>query len=261
MFRVLSEEESKKVTRWQAPDLGSNGQAIANTRQQAQPRATQGDAEVQTLLGSLSLKPGALRSPAVAPRLQSFNQIDVLANHLAGRGSSNESADTSAASAQMLQDSYDEGYATGYAQGNLALQQHAIKELQDIVTSITQAASAPDEHELEQTLVALSLDIARLVIGRELSIDDKALLSIVQAGLEQLPGGASATPRVYLHPLDANIVRRHLDDDSTLSVQDDPLLPRSACRIESGASVVNAGVDDWLDTVASQLGLLPDRAE
>lgn len=260
MFRVLSEEESKRVTRWQAPDLGTDTGTVANTRQQAHPRQPEKEASIRSLLGALDLKPGHQSASSAAPRLQPVNVVDVLASQPGGAAftsaQSHEVSDSdedTVASAHMLQTSYDEGYARGYAEGNAALHQHSVNELRRIISGLSKANEQHQRADIEHQVVGLSLDIARLVILHEISVDERTIQDIVVAGLEQLPGTSQAVRQVHLHPLDANMVRRHLQEDDTISVLDDPTLDRGDCRIESGASVLNAGVEDWLHTVSEKL--------
>ncbi|MFK7861381.1 MAG: FliH/SctL family protein [Granulosicoccus sp.] len=259
MFRVLSDEESKKVTRWQAPELGSGTAVVANTRQRANPQQHDSNANVRSLLGSLDLKPGHSQTPSSAPRLQPISPVDVFANRTMMQAGGAEGG-IAPVSAELLQTSYDEGYSRGFAEGNSALHQHSIKELRTVIAALTEVSERAEDTDLENELVALSMDIARVVIRREISMAPEILHEIVIAGLEQIEGG-SAAQRAYLHPLDANIVREHLSADSVLRVLDDPSLERGACRIESGSSVVNAGIENWLEIVSAQLGLVPDAAD
>jgi len=266
LFRVLSEEESRRVTRWKAPELGGDTIEVVSTRQEARPRQPDEQASIRALLGSLDLKPGQQSASPVAPRLQQGNIVDVLAKSSGGTTPGTEEysaegvpSDTSLASASMLQSSYDEGYSRGFAEGNAALHQHSVNELRQIIDGLGKACEHDERTDIEHQVVSLSLDIARLVIRHEISTNNKAMHNIVLAGLKQLPGTNQSVRQVYLHPLDANTVRLHLQDDANILVRDDTTLDRGECRIESGASVLNAGVEDWLHTLSEQLasGTLP----
>ncbi len=266
LFRVLSEAESKKVTRWQAPDLGTDTSKVAKTRQQANPRqSANDDIGMQSLLGGLELKRGAVPIPSVAPRLQTINPIDVLASHMSAQASrAGQQADASqvgaAASAQMVQSSYDEGYGKGFAAGSTALHQQAVQELTLVINALGSVNSRQDDSELEDELVKMAVDIARLVIQKEISIDQTIIHDIVRTGLEQLPGNPESSTCVNLHPADAIIVRDNMRPDAGVTIIEDISLERGACHIESGASIVKAGVNDWLLNISEQLGLNPKSA-
>lgn len=264
LFRVLSDDESKKVTRWKAPELSPGSTVVANTRQHADPQKPNDDADIRALLGSMDLKPGHLQAQSSAPRLQAGWPVDVLANGAIVQGvNTNNSSSTDEipqVSAQLLQASYDEGYSRGYADGIAALHQQSVKELNSIVGALATAQERVGDVELEDELIALSLDIAKLVIRREINLAPEIMHSIVTAGLDQLAGNATGQ-RVYLHPLDANIVREQLTVDSVVHIIDESSLPRGAVRIESGSSIVNAGIEDWLNIVSAQLGLISEVDE
>ncbi|MFK8079298.1 MAG: FliH/SctL family protein [Granulosicoccus sp.] len=259
MFRVLSEEESKKVIRWQAPELGSSTAVVANTRQEAKPQPHKSDAGVRTLLGSRDLKAGHHQSPASVPRLQSISSGDVFANGAMLKAGSADNS-TIQVSAELLQTSYDEGYSRGFAEGNAALHQQSISELGKIINALEAASRCPEDTDLEQELVSLSMDIARIVIRREITLAPEVMHDIVVAGLELLASDSTGQ-RVHLHPFDAAIVREQLSADSPLKVFDDPLLERGACHIESGSSAISAGIEDWLNNISTQLGVLTEASE
>lgn len=264
MFRVLSEEESRKVTRWRAPEIDSNTAVIAKTRQESSPEQPHKDSSVQALQGGLDLKPGHLRTASSASRSRSLNSADVpifSSNLQRSAGDIPKSSDlTAPVSAELLQSSYDEGFSRGFAQGKAALQNASVKELETIVLALTKASERAKNSDLEQELVAMVVDIARLVIRREVSLEPEIMHAVVTAGLEQV-AASSASQCVYLHPVDANIVREQLPADVVVRVLDDPSLARGGCRIESGSSEVSAGIEDWLSSVSLQLGLVPEKVE
>lgn len=254
LYRVLSDEESRNVTRWQAPELGKDAVSVANTRQQANPQLPNGEANVRALLGSLDLKPD--NSHISSLMTEKLGGTNGLANGSLKNATINGSltTETQVVSAELLQASYDEGYKKGYAEGNIALQQKSLKELRNVISSLQCASSNLNDRKLENELVGMVMDIARFVIQHELSIRPEHIHNIVLAGLDQLPG-ESSKQLVTLHPQDASIVRECLSENTTLTVLEDISLSRGECHISSGASSLDAGVEDWLEIVARQLGL------
>jgi len=169
--------------------------------------------------------------------------------------------DVPAVSADMLQASYDEGYAKGCSDTREALEENYVKELKTVIAALKAATVRHKDAGLEQEVLALTLDVAKLVIRREMNFDEKLILSIISAGLDQLPGGSDSSACVNLNPFDAAIVRRHIIEEDTFRVVDDPELERGGCRIDYGKSVVNCGIDDWLALVSAQLGLTSMESE
>jgi flagellar biosynthesis/type III secretory pathway protein FliH len=265
MFRVLSEEEARKVVRWKAPDIGNN---VADTMQIAKPAKTQTEETVTPVFRSQpssseagtdtttrrTPKSVSVEEPVYKPAARTYKPI------LPGHAAKPATTDIQLAnpSAEMLKASYDDGYARGYAEGNAALHQQSVKELKTIVSALSERVNDFENASLEQEVLAMSLKIAELLVQREISIDMNVMQKFVQLGLQQLPATASGPAFVYLHPLDANVVRESIDYGKEVRIVDDTALDRGQCRIEAGASVVHAGVDDWLYSMAAQMGLVTE---
>lgn len=252
MFRVLSEEEARNVTRWKAPDLSGSSETVAKTRQYASPIKTKLDDSIRSLKSDVPATTTHPEAQISAPELQasqSTTTIETIAT------TANIPLPTP--SVDMLQASYDDGYSRGFAEGNAALHQQSVKQLNTIIEAMDRGTSKPYDAALEQDVLALSVDIARLLMRREILERPDGIHQLVQAGLEQLPGLASAPSRVYLHPLDANLVRDVMTDTPNVQIMDDVQLDRGECTIESGSSTVHSGIDNWLDIMAVELGVLP----
>jgi len=62
---------------------------------------------------------------------------------------------------------------------------------------------------------------------------------------------------VYLHPDDASLVRIHLGEQLAHAghrIQDDPVLQRGDCQVESGNTRVDATLDSRWQRVVANLG-------
>ncbi len=147
---------------------------------------------------------------------------------------------------------YKAGYDTGYEAGLLdgrdkgGAQAHAeitrLKALSDACT----AALDKLEHEVGEALVNLAVHIARHLVRNTLTIDRKAILDIVGEILAAHEG-QQALLTLRMHPDDAELVRRHLND--TLSTGSWKLLADES--VEAGgclASSVFGEVDATLST-------------
>jgi flagellar assembly protein FliH len=298
MFRVLSDEEAKDVIRWKAPELSGSAGRVAATRPEVLTRLSRVDMPRQQAGAGLNRQQPVLQDVTSAPALQSAMSMSRAAEVARSMGTATAaqpdtrpvgSATTSAfpmahPSADMLQSSYDEGYARGYdegarncatdgyskgreeghaagfAEGNAALHLQSIAQLQTVIAELSNTASAVLDPSVEEEVLQMSIDIARLVIHAELQTSPELMVGLVQAGLSQLAEQTSVQHRVRLHPLDARIVRQAISG-SELEIIDDASLAQGACRVESNASTVHAGVSDWLDQAAAQLGLPPAHSE
>ncbi|MFK7890293.1 MAG: FliH/SctL family protein [Granulosicoccus sp.] len=264
MFRVLSADEAKKVVRWKAPDIGKSTVTVPNTghvsksealpaglpvtpvfRKQEPAADPQGPASANAMHATVAVDDNVYK-PASGKGMMRDAKAHKLRNevHLP-----NPTPD-------MLQASYDDGYARGFAKGSASLHDTTTAELKSIVDSLGQAIKSYSHEPLENEVLAMSLKIAELLVQRELSTDQSAVRRFIQLGLQQLPGNSSNEKRVYLNPLQAALVRELFAQNEEVRIEDDPLLERGQCRIESGASVVNAGVEDWLLALAAQMGVV-----
>lgn len=287
MFRVLSDEEAKKVTRWKAPELSNQAGHIAATRKEVMSRLNaDSDAMQQEGKRAKPLATGTRKNTPVAKskKTTSAELASKPAKTVKKKKVQTASIPVPHPSADMMQTSYDEGYALGYgeglqkgsdegqqkgleeghslgfAEGNSALHQKSIGQLNAIITKLGQANPAFSDEALEQELLQMSLDIARLVIRRELSTSPEALMGLVKAGLEQLDvSDEQADCTVHLHPLDAQLLRDVIDSSDHAEIIDDPSLEQGDCVVKCGASTVHAGAEDWLNIAAGQIGLL-DKA-
>ncbi|MEL0488908.1 FliH/SctL family protein, partial [Neisseria gonorrhoeae] len=107
-----------------------------------------------------------------------------------------------------------QGYAQGQAEGHAAAMA-AVHEQADYLRALTQALPAAlrlAEREVAGQLLALSMDIARQVLGQALALDPQAILLTVRELLQAEPA-LTGSPQLILHPDDAALVREHLADD------------------------------------------------
>ena len=289
MFRVLSEEESRKAVRWRAPELNKPRKRVANTREVVTSLASTSKEPVSAQFAHVPLPTTTPQRHTSAPELQAIHPVAAASTTIAslsevsdmpvaqtanpaGNGSP-ESATANVPlpnpSADMLQSSYDEGYtrgwdegqARGFAEGNAALHQQSITRLNSVVAALENSRLGSGDSALEQEVLSLSLEIARVLLHREISVDPDAMAMLVRQGLQQLPGNREAMREVRLHPLDAKEIRQLMIDTDRLDIIDDADLAQGDCIVECASSVVHAGIDQWLETMASQLGIFPKADE
>lgn len=252
MFRVLSEEEAAKAIKWKAPDFGSTASHIVQARDVVSP-VTLNAIEPGANAPSLPITPAAASTPTSAPALQAAQSQENTAPAMAEALSS--------PSVDMMQSSYDDGFAQGYADGSKALRDTKIAELSNLITAITQATPPVQEDALESEIYGLSIDIARVLLQRELSSEPDAMARLVKAGLDQLPSNASGPKKIFLNPIDIQWVKQELKDIPDTAFIVDESLVRGQCRIQSESSTVQAGLENWLNSMAVELGILTPDTE
>ncbi len=160
---------------------------------------------------------------------------------------------------------YEEGFAAGhrdgFAQGERdGLQAAAaqarvqVEVLQGILRCLTAPLEALDE-EVERSLVALALAIARQVVRGDLAARPEQILLLVRETLDILPA-AARNVRLYLHPDDVSLVRAALTDEIESShwvIREDSTLSRGGCRVESDTSRIDASVQHRLASAITQV--------
>ena len=127
---------------------------------------------------------------------------------------------------QKVQQAYRQGRSEGEASATEAAKKQYGAKLKELAQALESLASLRSRvrYEAERDLVKLSIEVARRVLRRELSVDSDALRGIVKACLEQLD--QREIRRLRLHPEQAaslgssmaeRNVRVEITADSTLS--------------------------------------------
>ncbi len=139
---------------------------------------------------------------------------------------------------------YDEAYEAGHRDGLKAGEAAAAERaarLDKLLTALARPFEALDE-AVEQTLVDLSITIAKQLFRREIQIDPGHVVGVVRDTVPLLPA-ASRDVEVHLHPDDAALVREALSeggDDVAWSIVEDPLLSRGGLKVSSEHSHIDA---------------------
>ena len=229
MFEPVDERLVPSVRRWQAPRLGGDAGDAASLAEAARRVAFAGD--------------GAANDAGA----------DGLGTDGAGAGGIDAAA-SAAASEAALQARFEEGRVQGLVEGQAAAHAASYGEAAALVTALVGEHARRDTH-LEDELLALARAMARLILRRELVQDADALHALVREALAQLPA-STETPVVALHPEDVVAVAALMAPAEAERLVADPTLARGDCRVELGASIVDAGVDAWVSRLASSDGRL-----
>lgn len=273
LFRILTDEEARHVKRWQAPslsnengsvaltndDIGSDlsdpgGAALLEMRRFVPAAELHDDANPHSehAVASAGINQAATAAADLAPdALDVSGAVDVVQKNKQQASRQVSRVSLPNPSADMLQASYDEGYATGFAEGNAEVHQQDMNHLGELIGSLSRQSLVLDA-ALEQEVLELARAMARLILHREVEQDPELMRGIVREALRQLPP-ADKVPSVYLHPLDAGVVRALMSDDEAEMLVEDAGLPRGGCVLESGSTRMRAGLDDWLAAIASNV--------
>jgi flagellar assembly protein FliH len=167
---------------------------------------------------------------------------------------------------QALQkDAYDEAYANGHLQGMEKGYQEGTQQaqaklnaqllmFQNLIQQLAQPLQELDD-EVENNIVALTIQIARHLVRREMKSEPGEIVAVVREALGVLPI-SSMRPRIFLHPEDAEVVRTALsisDDENSWRIEEDLLMTRGDCRVETESSLIDASVDARLSAISAKL--------
>lgn len=149
------------------------------------------------------------------------------------------------------------GYEAGYQEGTAAARAETetqIQQLNAVLSHLADPIAACDD-AVEEALLALVMAVARQLVRRELSIEPREIVAVVREAIAVLPG-RDQEARVYLHPEDAELLRvaaAASGGETSWRLVDDPTLTRGGCRVEAGASLVDASVENRLSTVVAHV--------
>ena len=165
----------------------------------------------------------------------------------------------------LHKDAYDEGFNMGRKEGRVeghkegkTQAENESRELLNRLRSIIQTLAIPIEQlddDLEKNIAELTLVIARQIIRREIKTEPGEIVAIVREAVKALPV-STRKPTIYLHPEDLQLVRSALsvaDDDQVWRFEEDLLLIRGDCRVETESSIIDATIEARLTAIAANM--------
>lgn len=153
---------------------------------------------------------------------------------------------------------YDEGYASGHQAGYAAgIQQAQIETaaIQTIMQNLQIALTQVDEH-LAQSLLDLSLEIARKMIIEALQVKPELILKIVSAAIGSLPH-FNQNAHLILNPVDAELVRKQMGEQlahAGWKIFTDDKIKIGGCRLETAHSNVDATNESRWQCIVESIG-------
>jgi flagellar assembly protein FliH len=162
--------------------------------------------------------------------------------------------------AQAREDGYQAGYQAGlqlgkrdgHADGQAAAKEEAAR-IGKAANELDQALQEFDQQVADE-LLALAVEIARLVVRKEIAARPETILGIVNEALTYLPHQHAA---IHLNPEDASLVRSYLGDVLTHAghrILEEPALKRGDCLLEAGGSQIDASTATRWRRVVESLG-------
>ena len=142
------------------------------------------------------------------------------------------------------QKAHDEGHAAGHQEGYAAGMQQAQREtaqLQTLMQNLQVALNQKDE-QLAQSLLDLSMEMARKMAIEALQIKPEIILKVIGTAISSLPH-FNHNAHLVLHPSDAELVRRQMGEQlvhAGWKIFTDEKIEPGGCRVETAHSNIDA---------------------
>ena len=150
----------------------------------------------------------------------------------------------------------EEGKKQGYQEGKHLLEEKSV-EFTELLKSLSEPFEQMDE-EVENSIVQLSLLIAKQVIRDELKQDPEKILKIVKQTLKVLPVAKNKIS-ISLHPEDALLIKEGFAKEKEFdewNLVEDVSITRGGCLVKTAISQI----DQTLETrIAEMAALILDK--
>jgi flagellar assembly protein FliH len=133
-----------------------------------------------------------------------------------------------------------EGFAAGLADGR-TLAEHEAKRLAALVTTMERSLAALEESVAAQ-LVDLAVNLARMMVRHELSIDSNALRTVVTESLRALPDSITSG-EILVNPADADLIKDYMTDaalQGAWRIVADERIEAGGCRVVTRVCDIDA---------------------
>lgn len=165
----------------------------------------------------------------------------------------------------MHQAAHAEGYAAGYAEGRQAAEQAASEaatqeaaRFSALIGNLQHALDHIDQSVADE-LLALALEVAAQVIRGAIAVKTDVLLPVIREAVNTLPLHHGHIV-LRLNPEDADHVRSLLGEEFTQTgtqIVEDSSINVGGCRLEAGASEIDATIETRWKRVLEAIGTAP----
>ncbi len=182
-----------------------------------------------------------------------------------GAGSSADAPVDAATLEALREEELESAYLRGRAEGEQAGQARARKELTTALSATRRALKQVQEareswqHTLEENLIALSMAVARRIVGRELEGDRESYRALIQEAVASFPMDQGV--RIRLHPDDLEMLAGEgsgvpgedvVGGRDARWITDEEIVP-GGCVVEGPDRIVDGRVDAALERIFREL--------
>ena len=194
-------------------------------------------------------------------KIEAFPVQEIEADSVSGGGSSGRghSGGPEDHISKIEREAYEKGFSQGqkdgFALGKKRLEETA-KRLEALIENLSELKSRL-YRESEEEILRLSIEIARKIVQRELSLDGEAVLRTIRKAVDFLNERTSI--KVLVNPADMEKVKETLPELRTgkkienIELIEDPSVARGGCILQTGFGTINATIEDQLAAIAEEL--------
>ena len=154
----------------------------------------------------------------------------------------------------IRQQACDEGHAAGYAAGAQKARTEAA-QIHTLLQTLQDALHQMDE-QLAQSLLDLSLEVARKMTGEVIHAKPEIILKIAGDAISALPH-FNQNAHLILHPDDAELVREQMGEQLSHAgwkIFTDIQIRRGGCRVETAHTQVDATTEARWKRIVESIG-------
>lgn len=176
--------------------------------------------------------------------MSAFTDDDSGINNKKRKTPSAESTSISSALESIRKEAYTKGMQEGFAVGMAKAKEYAAKDHAQFlsVASAFETALEVADQKVEEDILGLALDIAKLMLKTKIAADPAVILPVVRDAIHYLPN-VQKPARIIVHHEDARILRDQLAEelsDQVWQIQEDNNIERGGCLVETGENQIDA---------------------
>jgi flagellar assembly protein FliH len=144
----------------------------------------------------------------------------------------------------VRKEAYTKGMQEGFAVGMAKAKEYAAKDhaqFLSIAAAFENALEMADQ-KIEEDILTLALDVAKLMLKTKINIDPEVILPVVRDAIHYLPQ-VQKPARIIVHHEDARILRDQLGEElseQAWQIQEDNNIERGGCLVETGENQIDA---------------------
>jgi flagellar assembly protein FliH len=160
------------------------------------------------------------------------------------KSASAASTGISSALESVRKEAYTKGMQEGFSVGMAKAKEYAAKDhaqFLSIASAFENALEMADQ-KVEEDILGLALDIAKLMLKTKIEADPEVILPVVRDAIHYLPN-VQKPARIIVHHEDARILRDQLAEelsDKVWQIQEDSSMERGGCLVETGENQIDA---------------------